>query len=158
MAKRKAPGWAGFPEGAALSLALYIVFQCLLALLTIKGAVPEEAAFRFQAGSGAVAAFFGGMLAIRHTNAGTLLAALGSAAIFALTLMLGGMLACNGVVWSREVGAEKGGNSTPLRPGERRRGRKPETDQEFTPLCSRPPALVRVRNGAALVIFTKFLI
>lgn len=102
MAKRKAPGWAGFPEGAALSLALYIVFQCLLALLTIKGAVPEEAAFRFQAGSGAVAAFFGGMLAIRHTNAGTLLAALGSAAIFALTLMLGGMLACNGVVWSRE--------------------------------------------------------
>lgn len=102
MAKRKAPGWAGFPEGAALSLALYIAFQCLLALLTIKGVVPEGAAFRFQAGSGAAAACLGGMLAIRHTNAGTLLAGLGSAGIFAVILMLGGMLACDGVVWSRE--------------------------------------------------------
>jgi len=102
MAKRKAPGWAGFPEGAVLSLALYIVFQCLLALLTIKSVIPEEAAFRFQAGSGVVAAFFGGIQAIRHTNAGTLLAALGSAGIFAVILMLGGMLACDGVVWSRE--------------------------------------------------------
>ncbi len=102
MAKRKAPGWAGFPEGAALSLALYIVFQCLLALLTIKGVVPEGAAFRFQAGSGAVAACCGGTLAIRRTDAGTLWAALGSAAIFAVVLVLGGMLVCDGVVWSRE--------------------------------------------------------
>lgn len=102
MAKRKAPGWAGFPEGAALSLALYIVFQCLLALLTIKGVIPEEEAFRFQAGSGAAAACFGGIQAIRHTNAGTLLAALGSTGIFVVLLMLGGMLACDGVVWSRE--------------------------------------------------------
>lgn len=102
MAKRKAPGWAGFPEGAALSLALYIVFQCLLALLTIKGVLPEGAAFRFQAGSGAAAACCGGILAIRRTSAGTLWAALGSAAIFAVVLVLGGMLVCDGVVWSRE--------------------------------------------------------
>lgn len=102
MAKRKMPGWAGFPEGAALSLVLYIVFQCLLALLTIKGVVPEGAAFRFQAGSGAAAACAGGALAIRRTDVGTLLAALGSAAIFAAVLALGGMLACDGVVWSRE--------------------------------------------------------
>ena len=102
MAKRKAPGWAGFPEGAALSLALYIAFQFLLALFTIKGIVPEGAAFRFQAGSGVTAACLGGILAIRHTNVGTLLAAMGAAAIFAVVLMLGGMLACDGVVWSRE--------------------------------------------------------
>lgn len=102
MAKRKAPGWAGFPEGAALSLALYIAFQFLLALFTIKGIVPEGAAFRFQAGSGATAACLGGILAIRHTNVGTLLAAMGSAAIFTVALMLGGMLACDGMAWSRE--------------------------------------------------------
>lgn len=114
MAKRKAPGWAGFPEGAVLSLALYIVFQCLLALLTIKGVLPEEVAFRFQVASGVIAACCGGMLAIRRTGVGTLWAAMGSAAIFAVMLVLGGLLVCDGVVWSREsiillVGALAGG-------------------------------------------------
>lgn len=102
MAKSKMPGWAGFSKGAALALVLYIAFQCLLALLTLKGAVSEGAAFRFQAVSGALAACAGGTLAIRRTEAGALWAALGSAAIFAAALVLGGMLACNGVVWSEE--------------------------------------------------------
>ena len=102
MAKRKMPGWAGFLEGAALSLGLYIGFQCLLALLTLKGVIPEEMAFRFQAASGVLAACVGSTLSIRHTEAGLLWAALGSAVIFAATLTLGGILLCDDLVWSGE--------------------------------------------------------
>ncbi len=102
MAKRKMPGWAGFLEGAALSLGLYIGFQCLLALLTLKGALPEELAFRFQVGSGVLAACAGSALSIRRTETGPLWAGLGSAVIFAATLALGGILLCDDLVWSGE--------------------------------------------------------
>ncbi len=102
MAKRKMPGWAGFLEGAALSLGLYIGFQCLLALLTLEGIMPEEMAFRFQAASGVLASYAGGALSIRRTEVGPLWAALGSAAIFAAALALGGVLLCDDLVWSGE--------------------------------------------------------
>lgn len=102
MAKRKMPGWAGFLEGAALALGLYIGFQCLLALLTLKGVLPEEMAFRFQAASGVLASCAGGTLSIRRTEVGPLWAALGSAVIFAAALTLGGILLCDDLVWSGE--------------------------------------------------------
>lgn len=127
MAKRKLPGWAGFLEGAALALALYVAFQCMLALLTLKGAVPEGAAFRFQAGSGVLAACAGGMLAMRRTEAGALWAALGAAAIFAVLLLLGGLLLCDGVIWSTEslilLAAALAGGMLAILLG-RRRGKK----------------------------------
>lgn len=128
MAKQKAPGWAGFPEGAAFALALYILMQCLLALLTIKAVLPETASFRCQAVCGALAACFGGILAIRRTSVGTLWAALGSTAIFILLLLLGGMLACNGVIWSKKtiilLAAVLGGGILSGLCGNRRKGKK----------------------------------
>ncbi|WP_312942429.1 hypothetical protein [Oscillibacter sp.] len=102
MAKRKMPGWAGFLEGATLALGLYIGFQCLLALLTLKGVMPEEMAFRFQAASGVLASCAGGTLSIRRTEMGPLWAALGSAVIFTAALTLGGILLCDDLVWSGE--------------------------------------------------------
>lgn len=102
MAKQKAPGWTGFFEGAALALALYVALQCLLALLTIKGALPETAVFRCQAVCAAVSTCGGGLLAVRRTAVGTLLAALGQAAIFAALLPLAGLIFWDGVAWSAE--------------------------------------------------------
>lgn len=100
MSKRKAPGWAGIPEGAALSLGLYILLQCLLALLTVQDMLDPAAALRLQIGSAALAALCGGILSACRTGAGALPAALAGAACFAVLIVLGGLLICDGLVWS----------------------------------------------------------
>lgn len=102
MVKSKTPAWAWLLIGAAVSLILYVLLQGLLALLTIRGVAPETMTHRLQMGSGAIAAFTGGILAIRRAGIGSLWAAAGSAAIFAGAVALLGYLICNGVVWSQE--------------------------------------------------------
>ena len=62
MSKRKVPSWAGIPGGAALSLGLYILLQCLLALLTVQDMLDPAAALRLQIGSATLAALCGGVL------------------------------------------------------------------------------------------------
>ena len=100
MSKRKAPGWAGIPEGAALSLGLYILLHCLLALLTVQDMLDPAAALRLQIGSAALAALCGGILSACRTGVGALPAALAGAASFAVLIVLGGLLICDGLVWS----------------------------------------------------------
>lgn len=100
MSKRKAPGWAGIPEGAALSLGLYILLQCLLALLTVQDMLDPATALRLQIGSAALAALCGGILSAHGTGMGALPAAMAGAASFAVLIVLGGLLICDGLVWS----------------------------------------------------------
>ena len=100
MSKHKAPGWAGIPGGAALSLGLYILLQCLLALLTVRDALAPAAALRLQIGSAALAALCGGVLSARGSGMGALPAALAGTASFAALVVLGGLLICDGIVWS----------------------------------------------------------
>ena len=104
MAKRKTPAWAVFPEGALISLGVYIALQCLLAMLTVKSIVPESAVFRFQMVGAVLAVLFGCLFTVRRTSSfGTLWAALITTALFAVLLLLAAILIYDGVNWSGQT-------------------------------------------------------
>lgn len=106
MAKRKTPAWAVFPEGALISLGIYIALQCLLAMLTVKAMIPESAGFRVQMVSAVLAAFCGGLFTVRRASSlGTLWAALLTTVSFVVILLMAAILIYDGVSWSGQTAA-----------------------------------------------------
>lgn len=106
MAKRKTPAWAVFPEGALVSLGIYIAFQYLLAMLTVKAIVPESAVFRCQMAGAVLSAFCGGLFAVRRASSmGTLWAALLTTASFVILLFAAAVLIYDGISWTKQTAA-----------------------------------------------------
>lgn len=91
--KRRTAAGVVLLQGAAVSVAVYLVGILLLALLAVKGAVPERASFPAVAFLCLLGALGGGMVTARGTPWGPLPAALLNTALFAAVLLVAG-LAC----------------------------------------------------------------
>ena len=87
-------------QGAAVSVIVYLAGILLLALLVVKGAVPERAAFPAVAVLCLLGTLSGGVVTARRTPWGPLSAALLNTALFAAVLLVVG-LAC----WPDGIGS-----------------------------------------------------
>lgn len=103
--KKTVPVWMVFVRGSALSFGVYLVGTALLALLVIRGAVPESSAFPVIAALCLAAAGSGGVLTARQAPWGTLPSALLNTAIFAAVLAAVGILCWKNVAWNGQGGA-----------------------------------------------------
>ena len=106
--KRRTAAGVVLLQGAAVSVIVYLAGILLLALLVVKGAVPERAAFPAVAVLCLLGTLSGGVVTARRTPWGPLSAALLNTALFAAVLLVVG-LAC----WA-DGGAGAGSGSEPF--------------------------------------------
>ena len=105
MGKKKAvPVWRVFLRGNLLALGVYLAGILVLALLLVRGVVPESSAFPVTAALCLAGAGGGGWLAARQSPWGTLPSALLNTAIFAAVLAAVGLLCWEGVTWNGRGG------------------------------------------------------
>lgn len=102
--RRQAAPWTSFVKGGALALGVYLAGLLLLALLLIKGTLPEGSAFPAVAGLCVLAVFCGGVVSARQSPWGTLPAALACAALFAVALAGVGTAFWQGITWTGRGG------------------------------------------------------
>ena len=98
--KRRTAAGVVLLQGAAVSVIVYLAGILLLALLVVKGAVPERAAFPAVAVLCLLGTLSGGVVTARRTPWGPLSAALLNTALFAAVLLVMG-LAC----WPDGIGS-----------------------------------------------------
>ena len=98
--KRRTAAGVVLLQGAAVSVIVYLAGILLLALLVVKGAVPERAAFPAVAVLCLLGTLSGGVVTARRTPWGPLSAALLNTALFAAVLLVVG-LAC----WPDGIGS-----------------------------------------------------
>ena len=98
--KRRTAAGVVLLHGAAVSVIVYLAGILLLALLVVKGAVPERAAFPAVAVLCLLGTLSGGVVTARRTPWGPLSAALLNTALFAAVLLVVG-LAC----WPDGIGS-----------------------------------------------------
>ena len=98
--KRRTAAGVVLLQGAAVSVIVYLAGILLLALLAVKGAVPERAAFPAVAVLCLLGTLSGGVVTARRTPWGPLSAALLNTALFAAVLLVVG-LAC----WPDGIGS-----------------------------------------------------
>ena len=98
--KRRTAAGVVLLQGAAVSVIVYLAGILLLALLVVKGAVPERVAFPAVAVLCRLGALSGGVVTARRTPWGPLPAALLNTALFAAVLLVAG-LAC----WPDGIGS-----------------------------------------------------
>ena len=98
--KRRTAAGVVLLQGAAVSVIVYLAGTLLLALLVVKGAVPERAAFPAVAVLCLLGTLSGGVVTARRTPWGPLSAALLNTALFAAVLLVVG-LAC----WPDGIGS-----------------------------------------------------
>ena len=98
--KRRTAAGVVLLQGAAVSVIVYLAGILLLALLGVKGAVPERAAFPAVAVLCLLGTLSGGVVTARRTPWGPLSAALLNTALFAAVLLVVG-LAC----WPDGIGS-----------------------------------------------------
>lgn len=92
-------------QGVLVSLGIYLLAAVVLALLAVKGAVPEGSLFPVLAVCCGVCALAGGWTCARRTPWGALPGAMAAAAGFGAVLAAVGMLCwANGVTWTGRGG------------------------------------------------------
>ncbi|MDY3281935.1 TIGR04086 family membrane protein [Dysosmobacter sp.] len=91
-------------RGIGGSLLVYTAMQLLLALLAVRGAVPENRIPALQVISAALAVLPGGMYAARRSGLGTMWGALWTALGFAVLAALAGLLFFDSVAVNSETG------------------------------------------------------
>ena len=79
-------------------MAVYLLFQLLLASLIVKGTLPEEQAAALQIASGGIGTLLGGLWAVRVLPWGPVPAAMAAAAGVAVLTALAGFAIYNGVL------------------------------------------------------------
>lgn len=103
MAKKQTATWVVFVRGLALSLGVYLLAVVLLALLLVKGVLPENGGRTAVAAAALLASLSGSLIGARGTPWGRLPGAVLSAAAFAAVLITVGYLGWeSGVVWTGE--------------------------------------------------------
>ena len=126
--KRRTAAGVVLLQGAAVSVILYLAGILLLALLVVKGAVPERAAFPAVAVLCLLGTLSGGVVTARRTPWGPLSAALLNTALFAAVLLVVGLACWPDGIGSRGVilllCALGGGLAAGLLSGRRGRRRK----------------------------------
>lgn len=127
--KQQTAVWMVFLQGLLAALGVYLAGQLLLALLLVKGTLPEGMAFPAVAVLCAAAAVCGGLLTVRRSPWGTLPAGLLTAGLFAGVLLVVGLSCWESVTWTGHGGvlllcALAGGLLAGLLGGRRKRGGK----------------------------------
>lgn len=100
--RKKLAVWQGFLAGVLLSLGTYLLGLLCLALLLVKGVLPEGGSFPMVAVLSVLAALAGGMLTVRLTRrrAGGVL----TAALFLSVLLLAGLGFWEEIAWLGQGG------------------------------------------------------
>ncbi|MBE6963080.1 MAG: hypothetical protein E7443_00575 [Ruminococcaceae bacterium] len=96
--------WVVLLRSLVVAMILYMGGAAVLALLLVKGVLPETAAFPVLAVLCVAAAVFGGGLCARSLTWGTLPASLAAAALFAAVLLGVGAAFLRGIAWSAHGG------------------------------------------------------
>ncbi len=91
-------------KAAGLSLLLFLLAQALLALLAVRGTLPEERTLAAQTASMALTLLPGGIYAARRSGLGPLPGALVTALCLCAVLALLGVLLYDGLAWCGETG------------------------------------------------------
>lgn len=103
--KRKStPVWAVFLQGTALALGVYLAGQLLLALLQVRGVLPEQGGYPATAVACGLSSLLGGAICVRRSPWGTLPSGLLAAALFASLLVMVGLLFWQGLTWTGRGG------------------------------------------------------
>ena len=100
MAKGKRAAWVPLPQGVGLALGIDLLAQPLLALLAVKGVLPEERTFPAVAAVCALAALAGGLYCAARCPWGTLISGLACGAAMAAVLAAAGVLCWQEVDWT----------------------------------------------------------
>ena len=104
-ARKKTPAGMVVLQGVLVSLAIYLLAAVVLALLAVKGVVPEESLFPVLAVCCGVCALAGGMICARRVPWGALPGAMAAAAGFGAVLVAVGLLCwTDGVTWTGRGG------------------------------------------------------
>ena len=101
--KKQTPEWANYLRGILLALGVYLVSQMLVALLLVKGALPESRSFLVVAVCCVVSALIGGIWGGK-TSLGRLAGGVLVAAGFAVVLVAVGLLCWDGILWTGHGG------------------------------------------------------
>lgn len=96
--EKKHSVWSALLRGGSVSLLLYLLGVFLLALLMIKGFLPEDADVAMIAGLGLCSAVIGGKLAVGWSSMASVPTAVLNAMFFLLLLILVG-----GIGWSEAL-------------------------------------------------------
>ena len=104
MAKGKRAAWVPLPQGVGLALGIDLLAQPLLALLAVKGVLPEERTFPAVAAVCALAALAGGLYCAARCPLGTLISGLACGAAMAAVLAAAGVLCWQEVDWTGRGG------------------------------------------------------
>ena len=104
-ARKKTPAGMVVLQGVLVSLAIYLLAAVVLALLAVKGVMPEESLFPVLAVCCGVCALAGGMICARRVPWGALPGAMAAAAGFGAVLVAVGLLCwTDGVTWTGRGG------------------------------------------------------
>ena len=102
--KTQPAAWLGCLQGVLLALGVYLSGILLLALLVVKGTVPESAAFPVTAVLCILGTAGGGMVTARQLPWGTLPSSMLISVIFAGLLAGVGALCWEGITWTGRGG------------------------------------------------------
>lgn len=97
--KQQTAVWMVFLQGLLAALGIYLGGQLLLALLLVKGTLPERGAFPAVAVLCGLSVACGGLLTVRRSPWGTLPAGLLTAGLFAGVLLVVGLSCWESITW-----------------------------------------------------------
>ena len=98
---KKATGeWGAFLQGVMLALWFYVVCMFVLALVFVKGVLPERVEMVAVAGVGFVSAMVGGIVSSNRSSLAKFSASMISTAVFAVVLAVVGAIGWGKVFWS----------------------------------------------------------
>lgn len=97
--KQQTAVWMVFLQGLLAALGIYLGGQLLLALLLVKGTLPEGGAFPAVAVLCGLSVACGGLLTVRRSPWGTLPAGLLTAGLFAGVLLVVGLSCWESITW-----------------------------------------------------------
>ena len=102
--RRKQAVWVVFLRGELIALGIYLLGIMLLALLVVKGVLPERGVYPAVAVMCLLTAMTAGLLAVRKSSLGRLSAGILSAVIFGAILLLVGTCAWQEITWTGRGG------------------------------------------------------
>lgn len=102
--KRKQAAWVVFLRGELVALGIYLLGIMLLALLVVKGVLPERGAYPVVAVMCLLTAMMAGLLTVRKSSLGRLGAGILSAVIFEAILLLVGTCVWQETTWTGRGG------------------------------------------------------
>ena len=102
--RRKQAAWLVLLQGELIALGIYLLGIMLLALLVVKGVLPERGAYPAVVVMCLLTAMTAGLLAVRKSSLGRLSAGILSAVIFGAILLLVGTCAWQEITWTGRGG------------------------------------------------------